>query len=67
MNSMIYEERVLDKPIRKIKKDAANEMAEIFDGPLRQLDIVVAIQYYGVAELLDHIGVSEIKRYLASR
>jgi len=31
---------------------------------LRRVDIVDAIRYYGVFELLDHIGVAEIEQYL---
>lgn len=49
------------------KKPAMNEFDKMFDCPLRQADIVLAIQYYGVTELLDHIGMTEIKRYLANQ
>ena len=32
-------------------------------GLLRRVDILAAIDYFGVDELLDHIGVGEIARY----
>lgn len=31
---------------------------------LRKIDIVTAINYFGVTELLDSIGVAEMERYL---
>lgn len=39
----------------------------IIHQPLRQVDIVAAIGYYGVTELLDTIGGEEIEHYLAGR
>lgn len=41
-------------------------MAEIYvNKPLIEVDIVDAIAYYGVYELLDTIGVEKIEHYLA--
>ncbi|WP_262249967.1 hypothetical protein [Parapedobacter soli] len=51
---------------KKRKNPVANEFDDALGNPLRQADIVVAIQYYGITELLDHIGVAEVKRYLAN-
>ena len=67
MDCMIYEKKEQKKPQRMERKPAMHEFDKMFDCPLRQADIVLAIQYYGIAELLDHIGVTEIKRYLANR
>lgn len=64
---MIYEKKEQKKLQRMERKPAMHEFDKMFDCPLRQADIVLAIQYYGIAELLDHIGVTEIKRYLANR
>ncbi len=51
---------------KKRKNPCASEFDDALDNPLRQVDIVVAIQYYGITELLDHIGIAEVKRYLAN-
>jgi len=67
MDCMIYGKTEQEKPQRMRKKPAMNEFDKMFDCPLRQADIVLAIQYYGVTELLDHIGMTEIKRYLANQ
>ena len=67
MDCMIYEKKERKKSQCMEKKPAMNQFDSMFDCPLRQADIVLAIQYYGVTELLDHIGVPEIKRYLANR
>ncbi|MFB2119290.1 hypothetical protein [Parapedobacter sp. 2B3] len=46
------------------KRPQESKFDEIADQPLKQVDIVAAIRYYGITELLDHIGKSEIERYL---
>jgi hypothetical protein len=42
---------------------AMDELDRVVHQPLRLVDIVAAIQYYGITELLDNIGESEIERY----
>ena len=49
-------------------KQAVNHLsAKECNQTLRNIDIRVAIDYFGVTELLDTIGVSEIENYLLMR
>jgi|GEM_PF-5643509 len=49
-------------------KQAVNLLsAKECDQILRKIDIRVAIDYFGVTELLDTIGVAEIENYLLMR
>jgi len=64
---MIYGKKEREKFQPMERKPAMDEFDKMFDCPLRQADIVLAIQYYGITELFDHIGVTEIERYLANR
>lgn len=43
------------------------EIDTSFDQQLRHVDIVTAIRYYGITELLDHIGHEELEWYLRYR
>ena len=67
MNNITCEEKRQGKSEWTESSPVANGLEEIVCRPLRQVDIIVAIQYYGIMELLDHIGVTEIERYVASR
>ena len=42
-----------------------DQLAEIVERPMREVDILIAIQYYGIVELLDVIGIERIESYLA--
>lgn len=67
MNGITCEEKGQGKSEWIESIPVANGLDETVCRPLRQVDIVVAIRYYGIMELLDHIGVAEIERYMAGR
>ncbi len=64
MNGIVCVKKGRGKSEWMRKRPQESKFDEIADQPLKQVDIVAAIRYYGITELLDHIGKSEIERYL---